>query len=76
MTPKVATTYFELAVLSFSCAFGMSASDIRILLLPILNMHGSNISHAILKAMNMTRKGVNVWIAAFYFGHYFMYLSY
>lgn len=38
MTPKVATTHFELAVLSFSCAFGMPASEICILLLTILDM--------------------------------------
>lgn len=49
MSPKIATTDFELSVLSFSCAFGMPASEICILLLEILDMHGSNISHAGLK---------------------------
>lgn len=49
MTPKVVNTHFKLAVLSFSCAFGMSDSEICILFLTILDMHGSNISHAGLK---------------------------
>lgn len=81
MTPKVAPTHLELAVLSFSCAFGMSASEICILLLTLLDMHGSNISHAGLKQWAWLEKGhvwvkVWVWVAAFYFWHYFMYLSY
>lgn len=38
MTPKVAATHLELAVLSFSCAFGMSVSEICILLLTIPDM--------------------------------------